>query len=118
MNKVYFYIPLDLGLKNFCKCDEEFPESGLNPYQLRQYAKNISHEHISRIDPPLVVKTYSAPILNYICNLIAEKKLNKDNFEIILANEGKITVHTINEEGELSDWPYGCLEIDYNDYDN
>jgi predicted ATPase len=84
------------------------PESGFHPSLHWEMLRGKVEKAIST-NTRLVIATHSETIVNGVGNLIEEKKLDPELFEIVIAwGDGRLQTASFSVDGCLQDgWPFG-----------
>lgn len=91
-------------------------------YTKKSYFKHLPFRTPS-LTSSLIIETHSQAIINRIGRRIREKRFDANKVSILLFEKdektGKSTIKNIgfNENGQLTNWPYGFFEPKQDDYD-
>lgn len=96
----------------------EQPELHLHPAMQRKLARLIAKT--TTVDPKknitFIIETHSQSMVNEIGDLIVSNEFNKDDVQILLFEqretfETEITKSNYDDDGQLTEWPYGFLSV-------
>ncbi|MFZ6643591.1 AAA family ATPase [Undibacterium sp. TC4M20W] len=96
----------------------EQPELHLHPAMQRKLARLIAKT--TKVDATrnitFIIETHSQSMINEIGDLIIEEKFDRNSIQLLLFEqresfETKITQSSYDEDGQLTNWPYGFLSV-------